>query len=197
MTSDLSVADNVRRASTASPARMRRGFTLADGMIYIAATAIGLSITREWNNLPAGSLHQIALGLPLLATWSVATFLVCLRKPRPDLRRLGRQPGAVACAIATVFLVVFVILVPTIGPVPGSQRRFYLGGATAPWWVGFLYRDSVAIGAAIAGAWLSRAFAGLRRPDPSWIDRLGRLLGVVWVLYFLAISWSDFHRFHW
>ncbi|MHC5539965.1 hypothetical protein ACYOEI_17230 [Singulisphaera rosea] len=173
---------------------MRRDFTLADGMIYIAATGVGLSITREWNNLPAQSLHQIALGLPLLAAWSVATFLVCLRQPRPDFKRLGRQPGAVACGIATAFLLVFGILVLIVGPVPGSRMKFYMGMASAPWWVGLLYRDSVAIGAAVAGAWLSRAIAGIRRPDPSWIDRLGRLLGVVWILYFFAITWSDLHR---
>jgi len=40
--------------------------------------------------------------------------------------------------------------------------------------------------AGVAGAWLILMLAGWWRPEPSWIDRLGRVLGLFWVVPYLV-----------
>jgi hypothetical protein len=40
-----------------------------------------------------------------------------------------------------------------------------------PRWAGFV----------VAGAWIALALAGRWRPERSWIDRLGRAIGVFWI----------------
>lgn len=42
----------------------------------------------------------------------------------------------------------------------------------------FLVESLPVIGAAVAGAWLALALAGVWRPEPGWIDRSGRLVGL-------------------
>jgi len=42
------------------------------------------------------------------------------------------------------------------------------------------------VAAAVAGAWLVLILAGRWRPGPSWIDRSGRVMGVLWVAPYLV-----------
>jgi hypothetical protein len=118
---------------------------------------------------------------PILASFSVTVLALRYLPPRPPLRRLLRQPGTIACAVASLFLV------PTSAAVLGSHlasglplevawaravrdlRPEYLTGAAA------------AIGLAVAVAWVALAATERWRPEPSWIDRLGRLLGAFWI----------------
>jgi hypothetical protein len=43
-------------------------------------------------------------------------------------------------------------------------------------------------GFAVAGAWLALALGGRWRPEPSWIDRLGRAVGWLWIAA-LMVNW--------
>ena len=43
-------------------------------------------------------------------------------------------------------------------------------------------------GYAVAAAWLALAVAGRWRPERSWIDRLGRVLGVAWIVITAAAT---------
>jgi hypothetical protein len=107
------------------PSQTIRKFTVVDAMLLIMATAIGIALVRailpnisamimsiladfahppkQGESATAGA-WQVALlaGLPLLAAWTVALLLSRLGRPRPHLRRMLRQPGAVACAVATL-----------------------------------------------------------------------------------------------
>jgi hypothetical protein len=47
---------------------------------------------------------------------------------------------------------------------------------------------SAPCGWTVAAIWLLLALSGLWRPERSWIDRLGRLLGVVWIACAIAVS---------
>lgn len=47
---------------------------------------------------------------------------------------------------------------------------------------------SAPCGFTVAVVWLLLALSGRWRPEKSWIDRLGRLLGVVWIAYTIAVS---------
>jgi hypothetical protein len=44
----------------------------------------------------------------------------------------------------------------------------------------------------VAGAWLALALAGWWRPEPSWVDRLGRALGLGWLFANLIIHSGPF-----
>jgi hypothetical protein len=50
--------------------------------------------------------------------------------------------------------------------------------------VHMIHRGYVA--AAVAGAWFVLALAGWWRPEPSWIDRAGRVVGFLWIVPYLV-----------
>jgi len=189
-----------------------RPFGLADAMLLVVAAATGLWLNRVelhwlgveffWNTDPYNKTQLIlSLVLPYVAVGTAALLGMRLRQPHPPLRRLARQPGAVACMVASAVLLVTVGWVATtmatghivefsqfITPVPfkgGGHGRggtfYYPGGRML-----VVYGDRV--GFAVAGAWLSLLLSGHWRPERTWIDRLGRAMGWLW-LGLTAVLW--------
>ena len=85
----------------------RSRLSIADGMIAVAAVAVGLVLVRQ--TLPINEVSPAWAGLAmngsvlaadLLAPISFALLAIRLRPPRPPLRRLARQPGFAACLAA-------------------------------------------------------------------------------------------------
>jgi hypothetical protein len=171
----------------------RRTFTIADAMILLAALAIGLILVRQ--NLPVGfepfprSPELIpnvvsawaALLFPSLEVGTVAIARLTLRHPRPPLKRLTLRPGFVACGAAAVIL-----------SISAAANVLYLGvGAVLRHWPGgwVPYQDSPVffsshvgqISYAVAVCWAFMAAGGRWRPEPEWVDRLGRGFGSFWV----------------
>jgi hypothetical protein len=155
----------------------RRRITLLDGMILFAALAVwfgmlvlsflvlgvGYRPTPQgwpWKEflVPFNSISLVVLLTPVF-------LLMRLRRPRPRLVELAWQPGMMACTLA-------VVLVPLslLGWVAGLD------------WYRWL------LPAAILGGWAAAAATGRLRPEPSWIDRFGRVLGVGWCLVPLAAT---------
>jgi hypothetical protein len=211
------------------PARALRGFRIADALIAIAATAIGLTWARDdwewirgfgppkkgWGDLLAtrataydwtrsAASSAIHVGAALACSWGVA--LLAIRRnriPRLPLWR-ARRPGAVACLAATSVLALLLIAQSirpyrdalhisigrygefraiTTGPYGGGRRV----GDLDPLLNTLLQVPRVA-GFVVAGAWIALGIAGRWRPEAGWIDRLGRAVGVFWIvgaLYFL------------
>ncbi len=100
-----------------------RRFGLSDALVLILATAIALAITRHWlpdvfSDFSVGGeayrqnfinfMYRMTYLLYLIshftATWTLAYLFLGLRRPRPVLGRLLRQPGAVACWTAAIIL---------------------------------------------------------------------------------------------
>jgi hypothetical protein len=178
-----------------------RQFTFLDAIVLIAATAIGVALSREpWSilagNWPALIDHGMdhwsiilevleeapAVVEPSLLAWSTAVFLLGLRPPRPRFRRLTRQPGWVACGLSLFPLVVHGVIFLSLLPIRGWPAFFnhsYLLGT----WLG------VEVGAAVVGAWLVLLFTRRWRAERNWIDRAGRVLGLGWILAFMVASW--------
>jgi hypothetical protein len=103
---------------------------------------------------------QFLLGL--LFGMTPAFFVVRLRRPRPPLRALVRQPGTVA-ALAILFGLFWVL---------GSIHYLFpdqLDAITAP---------GIAVGSTVAAAWCVLALSRGWESERGWIDRTGRLLGV-------------------
>lgn len=176
-----------------------RGLTLRDTMILVAATALGLGLTRnlsperytlQFDPVGPGSERwgspwtatdraiwavetlrsRYYYLMPLFATWTVMALALCVRAPRPRLARLMRQPGFIACISA---LSGFAVWAPSLL----SQAIWSSSGGQPPQpWLA--YNAATVVGS----SWLI-LFVGSRwRSERSWIDRFGRFLGVVWLV---------------
>jgi hypothetical protein len=176
-----------------------RRFSISDVLVLIAGLAAGLALVRAASpELTPGQLRDaflsprggwtlwhafgltlelgVILLIPFVAGWTPACLLLQLARPRPPWRRLRRQPGFVACLIATAFVIATlavagVLLATGIWEVPLSSGRYFLahvlGGLLA--------------GSGVATGWSTMKLCGACRPAPTWPDRLGRLTGAVWV----------------
>jgi hypothetical protein len=112
----------------------------------------------------------------LILIMTTVFLLMRVRRPRPSIRALIRQPGTVAGLAVTFGLIL----------VAGWMHLLFFGrlidGTVAP----------IAVGGTVALAWTCLALARRWEAEPSWVDRMGRLLGataiVVGVVAFLAIG---------
>jgi hypothetical protein len=113
-----------------------------------------------------------------------------------------RRPGAVACLAATVVLS-FELIHATVAPALGSHATWlstsyesttgkvwirqvrlpgiFHDGAPDPF-CNMLHGMPRHAGVVVAGAWLTLRLAGAWRPEPTWVDRAGRALGVFWLV---------------
>ncbi len=180
------------------PTKPERRFTLADAMVLVAATAAGLALSRAWSRILAqrtdvlgldpGLLpglapltRQVVLGWPVVAMWTLALVALRLRKPRPIGRRLFAPPGVAACVVASVMM----------GLGVAYEAFYYVAKSPAAlasndqWsWMAYwslVKASSPTIGFAVAASWVAMALARRWRPERSWIDRAGLVVGGLWV----------------
>jgi hypothetical protein len=176
----------------------RRRFTLLDSMILVAATAAGYAVV-QWSSplfgvgaildllremVSSGDIGATVallslIAMPVMASWSLALIPLRLIGPRPRWRRLARQPGLVAAlAVATALgFVAMLTAVIFLGRAWGSLSGFEdLALIFLP----------VVFGMAVLAAWVALVAGRRWRPEPSWVDRLGRALGLLWILIALA-----------
>jgi hypothetical protein len=174
----------------------------------IASVAFGLAwlsyyqdCENAWESIPEASESTRTVYLVRLLSWwhvtlshvagalTLGLLVVRIRKERPSLSRLARQPGAVACAAASLAMVVEMIpkmeLIATQYFV--DKRPFeQLGEITCfnidVWLESF----------AVALAWLLLSLGGRWRREPGWIDGLGIALGAWWLLPQVILNASEF-----
>lgn len=188
----------------------RRIFNVLDALILIAAIGVGLAWIRVFTQTegmtdpyPDGS--EIVVGRPipspvvavligfwcvdtssnLVATVTIALVLLRAFPPRPGIRRLTRQPGAVACwavmvAVAFEMLSKFSDVVHILRF--GGDPWFDLW-RTTPWNI-----QGSSESLAVSVAWLLLMGSRRWKPERSWIDRVGIILGVFW-LVFAPLKW--------
>jgi hypothetical protein len=166
------------------PSRRRR-FGLLDGLILVVPVAIGFALSRAW--LEVALWHPFAewtsrwkemidfnlkIAGRFISVAMLGLLFVRLRHPRPGLRRLSRQPGAVACVAATLAMAAGGIVV-------GTMRVFQEAPIFEVEWLWPTFEAWIAPAVMIAWAAL---FLGRRwRAEPSWIDRAGRFCGFYWI----------------
>jgi uncharacterized membrane protein YbaN (DUF454 family) len=174
-------------------APVKRPFTLLDGMVLIAATAVGLGIMKAGDLpqrglfahhphlvvvVPGSMFFGITYGMYFAVTLAAA--ILRLREPRPPWREVCRQPGFVA-SLASVFAVTMFFLVAS----------FVFGRRIEEWHAWFSYFgvfSPVVIAPAVAGTWIILALTGRWCAEASWIDRLGWLSGLVWIEWFVLLT---------
>lgn len=171
-------------ASLAPDSALR--FTLQDGMILIAGTAVGGSLARElilmsgqWYGRFAGREPiGILAASHLLYGWTLG-LLGCQACRRGRLgRRAARWPGTAACLavfLASMFNLLYFWLIGLART--GYARSFLAVSVTRP----------LSIAAGVAVAWSVLLVGGRWKPSHAWPDRLGRLLGWAWLALF-AVS---------
>jgi hypothetical protein len=174
-------------------------------MILVAAAAAGFAIVRAtvrnpfsfsmimpYPNAQAVDMtpwmvrrfvdDALSITLPFLATFTWAFAAIRLRPPRPPLRRIARQPGAVACAAATLAMAWIALLI-------GTTKNLYFYGFLVQHL--FLYFSPLA-GFAVLGSWATLSLGRACRPESSWIDVSGRVLGATWIVATALIAFRHY-----
>ena len=175
--------------------REQRPFTVADGMALVGATAVGLVLStrvlaRQWEDVEGTSLKTILENArnyyiawsPLLIAWTVALVGLRLRRSRPPLRPRVHPPGVLGLLVATAVLGLVAVtgfaIILTMGVQFESKPDMVIRSFREI--IPFLVTQQV--GLAIAGSWAALALIGMWRPEPGWIDRLGRILCILWIV---------------
>jgi hypothetical protein len=191
------------------PSHVPRKFTVLDAMVLIAATGIALAPIRylslHGRGLPLAAPYDwtirslylfgsnlSALLLPFVLTGSMALGMLRLRKPRPPLRRIFRQPGMATCTavlVSTLFFLAACLGLLLVGgdPVPIGYIFEHAEIYLKPVWYAATGRFGEVIAAVWIVLWLSRAWCS----EPSWIDRAGRILGIYCVVNGVLFGWAS------
>lgn len=180
-----------------------RPFRVSDAIILVAAIGIGLGwlvalsrseinsrfpVWTSWNS-PLYSLGTIISWIvvvcpPMLVSLSAGILVVRFRRPRPRWRRMGREPGAIACLIAFLAW----ILSATAFAAFDIANRIAEGFDIGVGWVEYplCSYPSLNVGLCVGIAWLAQWLGRVWRPSACWIDRFGRAVGLGWIMVFIA-----------
>lgn len=178
----------------------RRYFEITDGLIVVAAIALGNAATRWivsdlnpedlWITLTTPSSNGWSFSLiyakfaefgwvfviPSIAAWTLACMLMRLRSPRPIWRRLVRQPGAMASFMASAVIGLTLAV--------GFATWTFVESISLDFMkliFGTISFGSLLVGMAVLWSWTTMGICGRWGPEPTWLDRLGRLLGTLWI----------------
>lgn len=194
------------------PTNRARPFGIADGLILVAALAAGMAAGRGtdpitysrvlWGQLASELFEQPSFGLFVEAFYEIGSVLVvpgvsaltlaCLlmrvRGPRPDRGRLSRQPGFMACLAAAPVIALAVVVVLAVRALTDPDGPHLMQRVLEA--ISF---GSIQAGAAVVWCWATLAVGGRWAAEPTWVDRLGRVLGGAWILlavfYGSVIAW--------
>lgn len=124
-------------------------------------------------------------GARLLTPATLALLVLRLRRPRPGRRRLLLQPGAVALVAALLGIIAAQYYEAGLRDVVQELAR----GVSLREAVGaFFWHDTGPYTTvAVAVAWLTLAISGRWRREPGWLDAVGTILGIFWLVQPLAI----------
>ncbi len=174
-----------------------QGLTVGDG-------------ARYWSVTPSRLLVAATLSA-CVTPMTLACLAFRVRRPRPAWRRVALQPGAaasLACSVVFAFQsaeVAASLLWPKLAGLGGfvyakiSPIRFgdsvslvvmrsrlgngVIGHIEPAACFGVLTTNFITpCGPVVAAVWLLLALSGRWRPERSWIDRLGRVVGATWIV---------------
>jgi hypothetical protein len=208
------IDDTTGHAVSTTGRQAHQRFRLFDAMVLVAATAVGLSLARysqmryfAWEPAPIPD-RVIYYGLILITRWfygvlpvvyglCAAVVATGLRSTRPRREEFTLRPGLAACTAALVALLAALIirlLSYALGR-PGVVWSKHPTDVLLATSYGYLWSpeaiDSMFMEAgvgsisAVIAVWSLQRLCGLWQPVPEWPDRLGRVLGslfLVWAL---------------
>jgi hypothetical protein len=175
------------------PHAFRRKPSLFDAVVFVVAMATGFWVNRntlyrlptfaQFANLGLGLKYCFGIdgglwvALPHLASWTLAALAIQLRAAWPRLREVAQQPGmaAIASASVSVMVISFVFLASSLKFSVTLQSLRYSPEAEV------FHELLPQVGIAVAGSWLTLVLGAHWKPEPHWIDRLCRGIGVCWI----------------
>ncbi len=173
----------------------RRRFTISDGMILVAATALALVAARSKIVVPTMGQTHWARAEPNL-TWAGLAFTLALipirlNRPRSVREDLWRQPGLVACISVAIALLISILqqVVSSLAiclRMPKISLRNELGQIFEE----TIYRLPAQAILVIVASWTILALGRRWKAEPGWIDRAGRVIGAYWIVINL-MSWCS------
>ncbi len=195
----MSKKQNLRRPS--------RRLRLLDILALVAATALGLASVRAtwhemegihdflimdgWVTIEAVSL-MITFASLMLAFWTLALTFLRWLPPRPPLRSALLRPGAAACFVVSICL-----LLRLIGWIVHGVRDVEAGFMDG-FWFGYYYgfiddRISLTVGQVAFAVW-ALLLAGHRwRGCVDWIEWASRAVILAWILTAVLGWWGPLY----
>jgi hypothetical protein len=184
--------------------RHRRPFTWVDTVALLLATLLGLAMSKDV--LDGYDQFSQAIGqpriegfarwgpgtVPLFVCWSLT--LLTMRVGLRPRRRLMREPGiapGVVIAILTVREVAAAVAGRYWSTIWVPPLTLWGPFSVLGWLGSWLPDVSQSAGFAVAAIWLVLGIGRWWRPEPSWIDRAGRALGVYWIAIFVMHSYKS------
>lgn len=167
-----------------------RRFTILDAMIGVAVASVALLFLRyqrEYHVRINSSAIRPAIEVGLSAS-TILILIYRLRSPRPTLRRIARQPGATACFGVVALLVVFnlnwfvPLLIHNLQQRPGVQP-------ISDWLWLLTYVGCPLMVAVIPITWAIQYVGRTGRAEAGWIDRSGRAVGGLWLIWYGWLFW--------
>jgi hypothetical protein len=183
-------------------ASLQRRLTLFDAMVLMAMIGTGVASLRGFsvaeilrlgirprpNLLPVLRHGLVGPFLPCGLAWTLAVLLLRLGHPRPPRRHLARQPGTVAC-VASVSVVGTGALALLLVMIVQFYKRTEQVALTDRFMTRFMEAMAPYMGTGVLVAWMTSVLNRMWRPEPSWIDRMGRAIGVFWVATIPIFAW--------
>ncbi len=190
---------------------LQRRLNLADMTVLVLAMAVGLLAIRwdleglfsrpqdlqggqvvyRWTS-PVAMSKAVTVEVWLMG-WTAGWLILQLRPPRLRLRHLSRQPGFLACFSSVVITLVS-------GPLTWAIISSNTSG-TNDWLDRMVWGEMVSsqIGAAVLAGWALLLASGGCRFRAGWLDRVGQVLGVIWIAmipanlahFFWHSGWSN------
>jgi hypothetical protein len=191
---------------------VRRRFSTLDGMILVGALASGFGVLRmsspeanwgdileravslsDWSVGSAGLLmvNLLTFATPMAVSLTMALLVLRNRQPRPPWRRLMRRPGTMAC-LAPSCGWAFGVMFAAAAMADGGADELRWPGSPGLWIEVFSLAASFLAGFAVAITWIILVAIRRWHPEPSWLDRLGRLAGAGWIALSLLTAYALF-----
>jgi hypothetical protein len=193
----LRADETVIAGTPGTPDQPPRRFNLGDVMVLVAASAFALVLlqtavslrlfTPAPKSLAGRNLIEYlsVAGGCILVPLTIALIVSSLRDGRASRRDALQGVGFVSCValvLAAILPVVYFVI-----RVAKAQEWLTEEGINPDLAVGFNNMFGVLkleAGPMIAGAWLALALTGRWRVGPSWIDRVGCLVGACYILMY-------------
>jgi hypothetical protein len=185
---DIGAAD-LHSKTVPRGARLSRAIHLADVMLFVLATAVSIVATRScleemqmfhhgFNNL--GNWFIIAS--PSVMSVTLVLLLIGLIDHPPEL---FRRPGFVACWVTALAMALRL----SVNFISIADHRLFADHPLKSLFnYEFYWLFSIDMGGWIAVAWMTLILSGAWRAERNWIDRLGRAIGVFWILADITAS---------
>jgi hypothetical protein len=183
--------------------RLRRRFRLVDLLVLVAASAFSLWLYRvcvaSQMRSPALShtvqafsqsrgrfLHWIdwlfAIGFTVVVPGGLALLWLGLLKRRSPLRERFREPGLLACLIASIIVGYSVFDEELSGLIHFKILPYRFLESSTDWLLPRMAWSGDLVPTGVAACWFTLWIAGIWGRSSDWVEKAGRVLGAFWVL---------------